>query len=124
MSITRRDLLKGTAATAVVATVPMPSREIAGLTPAKTLTQLAAEGKYASSDHHLPADQMGCDFEWFLDGVRQGESEHFFVREIYAPGDQNGWAVLYVKQPGAERSEERVVHGNWTFTKTPSSARV
>ena len=89
---TRRQVLKGAAAGAVVAIVP--SVAIPGLAPVTTLERLAAEGKYISVMHDLPLDRHSRDYTFTLDGKRTPKG--LFLYEIYAPGDSSGWAVVYI----------------------------
>jgi len=125
---TRRQVLTGAAATAAVVTLPMPSLAIPGLTDVVTLTRLADEGKYACSHlPSLPTNRLALDWKFFLDdelyepaGSNQiGQS---FIKEIYAPGDDSGWAVVYVNKrvDGEVRytTETMIVHGNWRIETT------
>ncbi len=122
---TRRNFMKGTVATAAtVVVLPMPSYAIAGLTPITTLSQLAAEGKYASTDHELPQDVATADFKFFLNGklFEPIGDEIGFIKEIYAPGGPSGWAVVYVNRYKDEvvyhGVETKLVRGDWRMEIT------
>ncbi len=121
MTTSRRDLLKGALATAAVSAVPFAA--IAGLTPVVTLGQLASEGKYANADLELPGDLHDNALEWQmrLDGELIGKG--VFVKEIYAPGDASGWAVLYSKEKNDRYTgETELVRGRWKMWRVPAPA--
>lgn len=88
---------------------------IPGLTPVVTLESLAAEGKFASVEKQLPIDIHASDFKFTLDG----EAFDGFVAEIYAPGDDTGWAVVYEKHQSGQSHKQKLVRGDWRFEKTP-----
>lgn len=119
MTTTRRDVLTlstGVAAVAVAAVVlPVPLLNVPGLASAETLTKLAAEGKFLSSRLELPTDWSTTDFAFYLDGVKQTDDALFF-KEIYAPGDESGWAVIYNRTEPWDGGT-RVVYGRWTVKR-------
>ncbi len=115
MQTTRRNVLKGALAGAVVTVVP--SHAIPGLTPIVTLERLAAEGKYLSVAHHLPHDHTQQDFTFFYNGKEIDKLRYFI--EMYAPGDDTGWAVLYGKDHSDRQYDLEVIRGNWSFTSKP-----
>ncbi len=118
--VSRRQVLKGTAKGAAVTVVlPMALGPIPGLTDISTLEQLAAEGKFASSDLQLPQDLHSADFTFYLDDVKQ---EDGYIKEVYAPGDSSGWAVIYAKSK-PHTGETELIRGNWAFTKTRNTLR-
>ena len=79
-------------------------------TPITTLNSLAAEGKFASADLQIPSNVSSWeDVEIFLDGVKHEGS----IFEIYAPGDDTGWAVIYTKED--DKKFYDLIHGNWSF---------
>ncbi len=115
---TRRDFLAGTVG--VGATVMLPiGASIPSLTPIETLASLAAQNKYASSDNHLPTDVHTKDYEFTLNGEMLPEDT--YIEEIYAPGDDSGWAVVLkprdLDQPDQQRKTE-LVRGNWKIWRT------
>ena len=114
---TRRDFLAGTIG--VGAVVILPSAPIAGLVPIEPLASLAAEDKYASSVHQLPADVHTGDFEFSLNGEMLPEDT--YIEKMYAPGDERGWAVVLKPrdpdQPDQQRKAE-LVRGNWKIWRT------
>lgn len=81
-----------------------------------TLERLAAEGKFMSAKHQLPANWMTGNFAFTLNGVTLTNPELFFV-EIYAPGNETGWAVVYKKRTKGEHWDgaTEVLHGNYEF---------
>ncbi len=121
MTTSRRDLLKGALATAAVSAVPFAA--IAGLTPVVTLGQLAADGKYANSETMLPEDIHDQDRHWKFSLKGKPVSDRTFIKEIYAPGDDTGWAVLYVKTHGGPyKGETELVRGRWKMWRVPAPA--
>ncbi len=117
MTTTRRNMLKMTAAVPVLALVPLAP--IPDLAPLKTLEQLTAEGKYISVLHGLPCDTATAEWEFHLNGTLVDHTE-VFLKEIYAPGDDTGWAVVYRpmhdkqgRPTGRQVGETELIHGNW-----------
>ena len=115
----RRDILKGavvtTAAAATLVALPTAAN-IPGLTPAQTLVKLAAEGKFASSSLMLPSDVLSVGFEFTLNGEKMPDG---FIKEIYAPGDETGWAVVYneVTDNSPFDGSTHIVRGDWRFRR-------
>lgn len=129
----RRDFLKIGGVTVAMASV-FPQFPIPGLTPIAvraagfspggddeiiTLEKLAAEGKFCSSPLNIPANVHKVDYVFYLDGVKQN---NIFLTEVYAPGDDTGWAVVYRGRgdKGHLLGEDGepimdVVRGNWRF---------
>ena len=109
--LTRRDVLKGTVigAAAVVA-LPVTAAPVPNLTPVVTLERLAAESKFASVELSLPIDVCTTEFRFTLNGKPYTE---FMIKEIYAPGDDTGWAVIYTPIRDDMVHRTRVVYGNW-----------
>lgn len=121
MTTSRRDLLKGVIAATAVAVIP--ASFIPGLTPVVTLGQLATEGKYANAELTIPGDIDDPTREWQfrLNGGLLEDGR--FIKEIYAPGDHTGWAVLYIKRTGDHHTgETELVRGRWTIRRVPASA--
>ena len=71
----------------------------------KTFEELAEEGKYASIDRKLPPYLFRCDVNIFYGST----PVELVVREIYAPGDDTGWAV--VSKKGSK--ETQIIRGPW-----------
>ncbi len=82
--------------------------DIPNLTPVETLASLAAEGKFASINHQLPINYNDC--RCFLNG-----EEYTSIVEVYAPGDDSGWALAYVRANGEQN--QVLVHGNWKIVR-------
>lgn len=121
MEATRREILKGTIAISAAIALPIGA-PIPELAPIATLASLAAEGKYASVEYSLPDDIMNEELDWVftLDGRRfMG-----FVKEIYAPGDHSGWAVVYPeREPGQKfTGKTELVRGSWSMKRVLAEA--
>ncbi len=109
---TRRSFLTGTLGVGAAIMLPTAA-PIAGLAPIATLASLAAEGKYASVVHQLPADVNEPNFRFSLNGEELPEGT--YLDEIYAPGGDDGWAVV-IEHKGKGSIEDapvRLVRGNW-----------
>ncbi len=98
------------------------------LTSPVTLSKLAAEGKFASVPLGLPTDIKSVNWSILFEGSICALS----ILEIYAPGDETGWAVVY-KPPveGMQCGEIEVIHGRWTlergrhdFSREPKSKSI
>ena len=62
------------------------------LTDIITLSKLAVEGKFVSSDLNLPSDSARYDWKFFIN-----DKEFERVKEAYAPGnDYDGYVIFYV----------------------------
>ncbi len=81
------------------------------LTPVTTLARLAAEGKFASLDLNLPADQLYMNPNITLNG----EPFTRFVTEVYAPGDNTGYALAY---PYDRNAGVELIKGNFALNWT------
>ena len=117
MSATRRDVLKGTLGAAAL--IAVPTVPIHGLSDISTLERLTAEGKYFSSLHQLPEDVAAANLRITLDGRHMN---HLGIKEVYCPGDDAGWAVVY-KEPrqGNEfGAETEIIRGNWRVERLPA----
>lgn len=86
------------------------SLPIPALTPIVTMESLCAQGKFVSASLKLPNDHLDCDWKFTLNGV-----EHEDIAEVYAPGDDTGWAVVYAKCKDSVR--KYYVHGNWSIQR-------
>lgn len=91
--------------------------EIGNLTHIVTLAKLAAEGKFVSIGHSLPVDLHQTEWLFTCDGKEYPVVD---LVEVYAPGDNTGWAVIYVKKHiGIPLGKTEVVRGNWTIERKP-----
>lgn len=125
--LNRRSVIVNTLALAAVTTALTPdvlsadSRStlpIVGTTPVETLEKLAAEGKYANVDLAIPHDVLGTDLNVEMAGV---DTRDYPVLEVYAPGDDSGWAVVY-DSPERKRNNRsylltKIIHGNWSISR-------
>lgn len=91
---------------------PQPKHPVPGLTEITTLSKLAAESKFASSDLDMPDNHLLYDYEFFLDG----EKQDVMLIEIYAPGDSTGWALVWEEVAPGKR-DTKLVRGKWTMTR-------
>ena len=109
---TRRDFLAGTVGVGVGIMLPTAA-PIAGLAPISTLASLAAEDKYASVVHDLPWDQSTAGFRFSFNGEPLPEKS--YIEEIYAPGDESGWAIMihYDKTTKPHVRSTELVRGKW-----------
>ena len=98
-----------------------PAHPIPSLTPVETLEKLAAEGRYASVLHDLPFNVSSPEWEWRF--TLNGEPFGGSVAEIYAPGDDSGWATVYLNSVDKRTGKDlEVIHGNWSFERMPVAA--
>ncbi len=111
---THRDFLAGTVGVGAVVMLPIGA-SIPSLTPIETLSSLAAEDKYASVVHGLPWDVNTAGFRFSFNDAPLPEKS--YIEEIYAPGDESGWAIVieYTERTEDKPSQRstRLVHGNW-----------
>ena len=49
---------------------------------------------------------------------------HTWIKEIYAPGDDTGWAILMKRMDDGKRNmyEADLVRGNWSIKRTRISS--
>lgn len=111
---TRRDFLAGTVGVGAVAI--LPGAPIAGLAPIETLASLAAQCKYISAVHMLPGDLHEADWRFSLNGEPLPEGT--FCKEVYAPGDESGWAIVF-RKPFRNGAVE-LIRGNWKIWRAES----
>ncbi len=83
------------------------------LTSPATLAKLAARGMFASVLLNMPPDVCNGDITTYLNGV----STKHGVLEVYAPGDETGWAV--VCKDGNHTGETELIYGVWTLHREP-----
>ncbi len=84
------------------------------LTPPVTLAKLAAEGKFASVPLGLPLDVQAVDWEILF----EGEPTDYMPIEIYAPGDESGWAVVTVPaEDGSYCGQTELIRGRWELSR-------
>lgn len=77
------------------------------------LRELSGELKFMSANHQLPDDWCTGEFKFTFDGH---EITGASIREIYAPGDETGWAVVYNLASEHGRSHDgsvSIIRGNW-----------
>lgn len=75
-----------------------------------TLSKLAASGMFASVLLGIPSDVHNADFKIHYEGVLTKRS----VLEVYAPGDETGWAVVYKEAvDGFHTGEIELIWGKW-----------
>lgn len=85
------------------------------VTPITTLEKLAAEEKFVSVPLNLPVDWVATDWIFKNNGVEMSNS---YLTEVYAPGDENGWAVVYVDDAeGGHTGETMLIRGIWTIER-------
>ena len=122
--IRRRSFLQGSVALPVV--LPLVTLGPVPQTSIITLTNLASEGKFLSSDLKIPGDVSTGNWHFFLDGVPVKDTPYGnrFLKEIYAPGNESGYVVMYLdKDKNGRRSPEtEVIHGNWSYRDMPETA--
>lgn len=81
----------------------------------ETLESLAAEGKFISSTHGVPHDWLAADWKFYLNGVECSDKG---IIEVYAPGNDYGWAVTYVPAPdGKHTGQTQLIRGNWVIER-------
>lgn len=85
------------------------------LTSPVTLEKLAAAGKFASMPLMLPQDVCTVDWRILLDG----ELLSCYVVEVYAPGNETGWAVVYKDTEAGRIGEMELIYGNWELIRGP-----
>lgn len=84
-------------------------------TPVETLAMLAADGKFVSASLELPHDWMAADWKFTNDGA---DYDALSLVEVYAPGDESGWAIAYVPQPNGDcTGQTTLIRGNWTIER-------
>ena len=84
------------------------------LTPLVTLDKLAAQGLFVSVPLNLPHDIHHVDWTILFDGEPCSKS----ITEVYAPGDDTGWAVCYKPGDNNEHTgETELIHGHWQLVR-------
>ncbi len=112
MKTTRRQLLKGSVTGAAALALPSPAFSIPDLTDACTLTSLAAAGRFASSPLKIPTDVHSAKFRFLLNG-QEFRPDSPSIVEIYAPGDDTGWAVVYIDNEVPFTGGTELIRGDW-----------
>ncbi len=80
------------------------------LSPPVTLSKLAAQGMFASIPLNIPPDVQNADLKIQYEGVLTKRS----VLEVYAPGDETGWAIVYKEAvDGFHSGEVELIWGKW-----------
>lgn len=89
----------------------MTHKDRIGLTPVKTLARLAVEGTFVSVDLNLPDHVHTMNPGITLDG----EPFKRFCAEVYAPGDESGYALVF---PEDRNAGIELVKGNFGLNWT------
>ncbi len=91
-----------------------------GIASIETLQSLAAEGKFVSATHCLPSDWIAAEWKFFYDGFPcEGKN----LVEVFAPDNDYGWAVAYIKNADGEHTgETELIRGNWTIERVAKEA--
>ena len=91
------------------------------LTSPATLTKLAARGMFASKPLNMPPDIHSGNITILCDG----EVSHKPVIEVYAPGDETGWAVVYKPtEDGGYTGETELIFGKWLLCRGELPSKV
>ncbi len=79
-----------------------------------TLAKLAARGMFASVPLNMPQDIHSANLE-----IRfEGEVTERSIIEVYAPGDDTGWAVMYKpSEAGLHTGETELIWGKWELVR-------
>ena len=86
-----------------------------GVASIETLESLAAEGKFISATQKVPQDWQSADWKFTNNGV---ELPGVGIVEVFAPGDESGWAVCYVAgEEGKFTGETELIRGNWAIER-------
>ncbi len=84
------------------------------LTSPATLAKLAARGMFASVSLGMPQDIHSANIQILFDGEVTTKS----IIEVYAPGDETGWAVAYVpSKDGKHTGETELIWGKWELVR-------
>jgi hypothetical protein len=84
------------------------------LTSPVTLAKLAARGMFVSVPLNMPQDIHSVDWTILFDGEPTIKS----IIEIYAPGDNTGWAVAYKPNvDGKHTGETELIFGQWQLVR-------
>ena len=84
------------------------------LTSPATLAKLAARGMFASVPLSMPQDIHTADIKILF----EGEVSERSIIEVYAPGDETGWAVVYKPGvDGAHTGETELIWGQWLLVR-------
>ena len=84
------------------------------LTSPVTLEKMGAEGKFASVPLSIPRDVQTVD--WTI--LFEGKPTTYFPIEVYAPGDESGWAVVYKPaDDGSHTGQSELIHGRWELIR-------
>ena len=91
------------------------------LTSPATLAKLAARGMFASVPLSMPQDIHRADIKILF----EGEVSERSIIEVYAPGDETGWAVVYKPGPndGSFTGETELIWGQWKLVRGPLKAK-
>ncbi len=79
-----------------------------------TLAKLAARGMFASVPLNMPQDIHSANLEIRFEGKVTERS----IIEVYAPGDETGWAVMYKSsEAGLHTGETELIWGRWELVR-------
>lgn len=111
---TRRQVITAAAAALIPATAVRAAAYGTSLTDITTLQKLAAELKFASADMYLPTDWTRLHVEF--DGAPLDN-----VKEVYAPEDESGRAVVMVRDSdGVWRGASKLIRGRMKIIRDES----
>ena len=84
------------------------------LTSPATLAKLAARGMFASVPLSMPPDIHSANIKTLFEGEVTEQS----IIEVYAPGDETGWAVVYKPRgDGMHTGETELIWGQWELKR-------
>lgn len=90
------------------------------LSPPATLAKLAARGMFASVPLNMPPDIYSANLQILFEGEVTTKS----ILEVYAPGDESGWAVVYKSdEDGKFVAETELVWGKWELVRESANYR-
>ncbi len=79
-----------------------------------TLAKLAARGMFASVPLGMPQDLHSINLQILFEGEVTTRS----ILEVYAPGDETGWAVAYMLDgKGSPTGETELIWGKWELVR-------
>ncbi len=79
-----------------------------------TLAKLAARGMFASVPLCMPQDIHSANLKILF----EGEVTERSIIEVYAPGDETGWAVAYKpSEAGLHTGETELIWGRWELVR-------
>ncbi len=86
------------------------------LTSPTTLEKLGAAGIFASVPLSMPRDVQTVDWKILF----EGEPTVHLPIEVYAPGDESGWAVVTkLAEDGTYCGQTELIRGRWELIRGP-----